>query len=245
MNTPQTFAIEFLNTDSLQILPVILLVLGIGGLLIILFRTGTWSRKVDPWIRFGVVLAGLGIISLFMLAPEYAQGLGLLATLALVFAAFRSIKQVERRNDEEKKERILDEIVSWVRSIIDLSGSEPLTLQKDITAAEQGMQPRLIESLYRIRIGNLFTRMDPIMNRRIRVQRLAEKHVSQLKGDIDKIITVFNEAILLMEERKGGKTTVDSNEEKTGWLDKFEALLNAAILLSEKIVDVKLDDITL
>lgn len=245
MNTTQTLPIIFLDTEPLQILPVIFLMLGIVGLLMLLFRTGTLSLRVDPWIGLGAVLAGLGIVSLFIVAPEYAAGLGVLATLALVFAAFRSIKQVERKNDEEKKERIKDEILDWVSRIIDLSGAETMTLEPSITTAEPETQPILIESLYRIRMGNLLTRIDPVMNNRIRVQRLAEKHVSQLKDDIDNIIKVFFEVIHLLEERKAGKPVAEKNKEKSGWVDKFEALINETMLVSEKIVDVNLDDITL
>jgi hypothetical protein len=118
--------------DSQEILEIIGFILLFGGTLLAASSVKLPVRKVKVYWRIvlGIPLAGVGLFFVITSSPEYAIGLSVLATLALAFAAFLTIKEADEREErhreeesrirEEEKERdfkrrCLDDIQDWAQ----------------------------------------------------------------------------------------------------------------------------------
>jgi len=78
-----------------------------------------WGRKLKWRIGLGFSLTGLGLFMLLTSFPQYAIGFSVLATLALAFAAFLTIKSADEREKRHRerdfKRRVLDDIQDWAK----------------------------------------------------------------------------------------------------------------------------------
>jgi len=121
--------------DSQAIQGIIGGILAIVGILLAISGGNLWERKLKWHIGLGLPLTGIGLFMLITSFPEYAIGFSVLATLALAFAAFLTIKEAntreERRIKEERhiheedrelnfKLRLLDEVRDWAREAVKL-----------------------------------------------------------------------------------------------------------------------------
>ena len=103
-------------------------ILAIVGILLAISGGDLWGRKPKWNIALGFALTGVGLFMLITSFPQYAIGFSVLATLALAFAAFLTIKEAnareERRREEEQrireeekerdfKRRCLSDIQNW------------------------------------------------------------------------------------------------------------------------------------
>jgi prepilin signal peptidase PulO-like enzyme (type II secretory pathway) len=110
-------------------------ILAIVGILLAISGGDLWGRKLKWSIALGFALTGFGLFILITSFPQYAIGFSVLATLALAFAAFLTIKEAntreerrieeERRKQEEDRElnfklRLLDEVRDWAREAVKL-----------------------------------------------------------------------------------------------------------------------------
>lgn len=91
-------------------------ILAIVGILLAIISSGIWFRRVKIRIGFlgiGLALSGVGLFILITSFPQYAIGFSVLATLALAFAAFLTIKEANTREERRRKENLLKEIAKW------------------------------------------------------------------------------------------------------------------------------------
>ena len=99
-------------------------ILAIVGILLAISGGDLWGRKPKWSIALGLALSGVGLFMLITSFPQYAIGFSVLATLALAFAAFLTIKEADareqrHRNNEllkekrDKDECHLNEIIDW------------------------------------------------------------------------------------------------------------------------------------
>jgi len=110
--------------------------LGIIGFLLVLWGVGLIRRKItNKKIYLGIILFGVGLTLLVVNAPVFATPFTVLATLALAFAAFRTIKQTseheqrrrvfeDEKGNRDRKEHWLDEILKWVNDIDNATSKE-------------------------------------------------------------------------------------------------------------------------
>lgn len=87
-------------------------VVGIVGLLLVISRLRP-SRSTDWRIGLGVPLFAIGLFILITELPQYALGFGILATLAMAWAALINIKQRADQEEARRKEGQLKEIAQW------------------------------------------------------------------------------------------------------------------------------------
>ena len=118
-------------------------ILAIVGILLAISGGDLWGRKPKWSIGLGLALSGVGLFMLITSFPQYAIGFSVLATLALAFAAFLTIKEADareqrHRNNEllkekrDKDERLLNEIIEWAINITECGTEKEITPMSQI-----------------------------------------------------------------------------------------------------------------
>lgn len=111
-------------------------VLGIAGLLLVMSTIR--QRRVNWRIGIGAPLFGVGLFILVTDLPQYALGFSILATLAMAFAALLNIKQSADRENRDRRERLLNEIINWATNVFkDGALNDMMMLKGDIENARR------------------------------------------------------------------------------------------------------------
>ena len=84
-------------------------VLAIVGILIALSGSGLFGQRINWRVGLGLALSGVGLFMLITSFPQYAIGFSVLATLALAFAAFLTIKEADAREQRHRNNELLKE----------------------------------------------------------------------------------------------------------------------------------------
>jgi len=181
-------------------------VLAIAGILIALSGSGLLGQRISWRVGLGLALSGVGLFMLITSFPQYAIGFSVLATLALAFAAFLTIKEADareqrHRNNEllkekrDKDERLLHEIIEWATDVAKCSLEKGIfdeSVPVSGLQAEQAL-PELLDSVIGFRIARASS---------VYISSIASKIDPELKKSLGNLIEEIKAQIKLIMEYK-------------------------------------------
>ncbi len=170
-------------------------ILAIVGILLAIISSGIWFQRVKIRIGFlgiGLALSGVGLFVLITSFPQYAIGFSVIATLALAFAAFLTIKEADareqrHRNSELSKERrdrdaaLLNDIIEWAIDIATYEVPAETTAMVGITSVAAD---RRVAFAHMTTLANGFRAM---LGKGLYTSKIAPAFGEELQSVVDKL----------------------------------------------------------